>query len=143
VIDLADIGQRLLAGAELDPAERQLVSTVLAAVQRHAGQAHRRARRDALVRELAATHYPGLAISAQAARIARAAHRYAGCGWRHDRCKTQCPAHLAGRPEAVLWLLMKLAAEEEVRFPLKQRQIESILKSSNSTRTQNKALEIA
>jgi hypothetical protein len=119
-----------------------LLGLVKAALEQQARD-QARERRNGLLRELADAHYSHLAPSAQARVIAKAAAGYAAVGWLRDRHRAECPAYLAGRPEAFLWRIMKLATEREVHFPLMARQVENILKSRQSTRTQNKALEIA
>lgn len=99
-------------------------------VSRSAGQeawwtAEARARRDGIIRDLAAHHYAGLPTNRAATAIAQEARRYLGAGWIRDRHSIVMPAGCEGTIRGYLWQAMK-AAE---RFPVSIRQIASILSS--------------
>lgn len=80
-------------------------------------------KRDAALRELAHRFYCGQAVSRQAAAIYRAALRYAGSRWRHDRAADELPAEHRGTPYEWLWHAFKSGAT----MPIGDRQLRHIL----------------
>jgi hypothetical protein len=80
-------------------------------------------RRDAALRLLAERHHAGVAPSAQAQRICRAALRYAASAWLIDRHSPAMPPHYAGSEKELLWVAFKSGAT----MPICERQLRNIL----------------
>jgi hypothetical protein len=79
--------------------------------------------RDAALRQLAALHFPSLAVTAQARAVCTVSTRYAAAGWRHDRNREAVPPHYTGTPHEFLWQAFASGAP----MPLRQRQLRHIL----------------
>jgi hypothetical protein len=79
--------------------------------------------RDAALRQLAALHFPSLAVTTQARALYTLSIRYAAAGWRHDRNREAMPPHYAGTSHAFLWQAFASCAP----MPLRQRQLRYIL----------------
>jgi hypothetical protein len=87
-------------------------------------------RRDAILRELAATFQPTQSASMQAKWIHMRAVRYAASAWRHDRARENMPPHYAGKPSVYLWQAFKSGAP----MPICERQLRTVLAHSPSPR---------
>lgn len=83
------------------------------------------ARRDELIRRLAADHFRGASCNATAAAIHKAWSRYASSAWPRERGSDAIPVARINRPEFAFWQIMKL--QDVV---LSQRTIRSILAAS-------------
>lgn len=79
--------------------------------------------RDAALRQLAATHFSGLALSAQATRVHQLSVRYAASSWRFDRMREDMPVAYEGTPHEWLWRAFKSGTS----MPLGVRQLRTIL----------------
>lgn len=64
-------------------------------------------RRDALLREAAATFFPDLSACAAARLLETALNRYRSHAWRFERVFDQCPPHRTGRLEGMCWRILK------------------------------------
>jgi hypothetical protein len=67
------------------------------------------ARRDALLRQTAATFFSDLNQTGKAEALHRALLRYSTAGWRRDRVAPTCPPHRTGLDQA-LWNILKARA---------------------------------
>ncbi len=64
--------------------------------------------RDRLLAELARKYCGDLrGIRPKVRRILQWTLRYETSGWRHDRHATTCPAHRIGKPEGIIWAVLK------------------------------------
>lgn len=79
--------------------------------------------RDAALRELAARHFAGLSVGAQARQIGTLSIRYSESAWRSDRSRAEMPARYAGSPREWLWRAFMSGAP----MPLRERQLRKIL----------------
>lgn len=84
------------------------------------------AERDRLVREAAATFFPGQTTTAQAAGIASKIRRYETAGWLRERGEQRCPSRHVGKIEASLWEIMRATGGG-----LGERRIRYVLSASN------------
>jgi hypothetical protein len=66
-------------------------------------------RRDALLKQTAATFFPDLNQTGKAEALHQALLRYSTTGWRRDRVAPTCPPHRIGLDQA-LWTLLKARA---------------------------------
>jgi hypothetical protein len=88
--------------------------------------------RDAALRQLAASHFPSLAVTAQARAVCTLSTRYGAAGWRHDRNREAMPPHYAGTPHELLWHAFASGAP----MPLGQRQLRHILHHAPGSRSE-------
>ena len=79
--------------------------------------------RDDALRRLAARHFSGMTVSAQARNICRLALRYEGTAWPRDARAGGMPQRYTGRPHAFLWEAFKSGA----RMPVSERHLRTIL----------------
>ena len=116
----AEAGRRLILRAARSFAETP-------SRQRHAMWRQEGIReRDRLLVELAEKHCRDLPdIRPKVRRIIQWACRYESSGWRHDRLATTCPAHRIGKPEGVIWAVLKAWP----KMP-RERQLHEILSTS-------------
>lgn len=87
-----------------------------------------RARRDDLIRQIAARHCVG-SVWQRATAIAEAARRYEGTAWPRERNAERPPAGAAGTMRELLFLAFKA----HPRFPQSARQIRSIIEANDTT----------
>jgi hypothetical protein len=80
-------------------------------------------KRDAALRELAARHFAGLTVTAQARQVHVLAVRYAASTWRFDRTRPAMPPSYACSAHEWLWLAFSSGAP----MPIGQRQLRNIL----------------
>lgn len=80
-------------------------------------------KRDAALRELAARHFAGLSVTAQARQLHMLAARYAASTWRFDRTRTTMPPGYGGGTHEWLWLAFSSGAP----MPIGERQLRNIL----------------
>ncbi len=67
-----------------------------------------KAERDRLLRELACQHCSDLnGVKPKADRIAAWARRYEGSSWPRERHLAACPDRLVGRPQGLVWRILK------------------------------------
>ena len=67
-----------------------------------------KAERDRLLIELAREHCADLrGVKSKADRIAAWARRYEGSSWARERHLTACPDRLQGRPQGLVWRILK------------------------------------
>ena len=103
----------LAAGKAPEPeAGRRVAELARAMAQTVAGAAMLKRRaildRDRLLLDLAARHFGALSsVRAKARAILTAARRYEVTGWHHDQHATTCPPHRIGKPEALIWQVLK------------------------------------
>jgi hypothetical protein len=86
-------------------------------------------KRDAALRELAARHFSGLSVTAQARQVHVLAVRYAASRWRFDRTRTTMPPSYAGGTHEWLWLAFSSGAP----MPIGERQLRNILPPADSS----------
>ena len=139
---LESISTRCLAGLQLEAGQQRWLGQALAEYLAHRcptiddamhlrgdrggipwwrEQANRK--RDAALRKLAARHFTGLSLTAQAREVHTLTRRYAGSAWRFDRERAAMPAHYAGSAREWVWRAFASGAP----MPLGERQLRHIL----------------
>ena len=82
-------------------------------------------RRNAALRDLAATHYAALSEAEQARRLARDLARYRATAWASERLLAECPGHRIGTPSGYCWRILRALdrpiSAERIRHVLAQR----------------------
>jgi hypothetical protein len=80
-------------------------------------------KRDAALRRMAARHFAGLPVTAQARQVRTATVRYAASGWRFDRDRSAMPPHYADSIHECLWQAFAAGAP----MPIGERQLRHVL----------------
>jgi len=126
-IDLADLAPLLAALADTFAGRADGLDAALGLATLQGSRSWRYldalARRDDLLRRLHREHLPALSVNAAAERIATLALRYQSTAWMRDRSADELPARLRGRPEALLWQILKAAPDAAVPGARRLRQI--------------------
>ena len=126
---LAAAADRILENPAFDPADTNLVVTLiyqaLARAERRTASALRQAelrRRDELIRQIAAT-YEG-SVRARALKVVQDVNDYASRGWRRHHACAVCPEEIRGTRQALFWSALRL----HPYFPTSARQVENIIR---------------
>ena len=79
--------------------------------------------RDEALRDLSATHFSHLSLSARAEKIHAIAMRYAGTTWPRDCDRIDMPARYVGKPTRFMWLAFRSGA----KMPVTKRHLRTLL----------------
>jgi hypothetical protein len=60
-----------------------------------------------LVREIRRRFYPSHSVRAASVTIEDLWNEYAACAWPHDRSAVTCPPRHVGKPQELLWQIMR------------------------------------
>lgn len=110
---LAELAHQLRVSQLLSDAQRLTLIDILLALAKTAPSVVL-GRRDDLLREIRARHYPELPVSRAAAALLRAFERYERTEWRRDQGYCVCP-YPAGTLDADHWRLLHVGKPPGVR----------------------------